>query len=336
MKKILSRIEYGYVYIYDFDIKGYFDNIPHKKLMKVLNKYVSDGTVLDMIWKWLKAGYMEDGVRFNQTKGTQQGGVISPLLANIYLNELDWELDKANHEFVRYADDALIMCKTPEELEKAKALVKRVLDELGLEIAEDKTKDVDFHNDDFEFLGFKFEHLRISKKGDEYYIIKISESGIKKFKSDIKSKSKKSWTFSFEKWKEILNPVIRGKFNYYLKAMKAKQAVEEVLESRGLKCKCIVSHNEYKTLDGYVRQRLRVAFSCRGKKNGCRRDGKLLTVKYDNLFFLKEMGLVSGHYMFNLHNNNGITIEEYCMKTKRKNQKRTKSSDRFFRYALAK
>nr|WP_280683450.1 MULTISPECIES: group II intron maturase-specific domain-containing protein [unclassified Breznakia] len=159
---------------------------------------------------------------------------------------------------------------------------------------------------------------------------------MKKFKSDIKSKSKKSWTFSFEKWKEILNPVIRGKFNYYLKAMKAKQAVEEVLESRGLKCKCIVSHNEYKTLDGYVRQRLRVAFSCRGKKNGCRRDGKLLTVKYDNLFFLKEMGLVSGHYMFNLHNNNGITIEEYCMKTKRKNQKRTKSSDRFFRYALAK
>ena len=104
IKKIVSRLESGYLYIYDFDIKGYFDNIPHKKLMKVINKYVSDGTVLDMIWKTLKAGYMEDEIRYETASGTQQGGVISPLLANIYLNELDWELTKANLEFVRYAD----------------------------------------------------------------------------------------------------------------------------------------------------------------------------------------------------------------------------------------
>ena len=104
IKKIVSRLESGYLYIYDFDIKGYFDNIPHKKLMKVINKYVSDGTVLDMIWKTLKAGYMEDEIRYETASGTQQGGVISPLLANIYLNELDWELAKANLEFVRYAD----------------------------------------------------------------------------------------------------------------------------------------------------------------------------------------------------------------------------------------
>ncbi len=95
IKKVLSRLEYGYVYIYDFDIKGFFDNIPHKKLMKVLNKYISDGTVLDIIWKSLKAGYMEDSVKYETPAGTMQGGVISPLLANIYLNELDWELDKA-------------------------------------------------------------------------------------------------------------------------------------------------------------------------------------------------------------------------------------------------
>ena len=75
IKKVLCRIEYGYLYVYDFDIKGYFDNIPHKKLMKVLNKYISDGTILDMIWKWLKAGYMEDNIRYEQTSGTQQGGL---------------------------------------------------------------------------------------------------------------------------------------------------------------------------------------------------------------------------------------------------------------------
>lgn len=88
--------------------------------MKVLNKYVSDGTVLDMIWKTLKAGYMEDEIRYETASGTQQGGVISPLLANIYLNELDWELAKANLEFVRYADDSIVMCQTKEDLEKPK------------------------------------------------------------------------------------------------------------------------------------------------------------------------------------------------------------------------
>lgn len=144
IKKIVSRLESGYLYIYDFDIKGYFDNIPHKKLMKVLNKYVSDGTVLDMIWKTLKAGYMEDEIRYETASGTQQGGVISPLLANIYLNELDWELAKANLEFVRYADDSIVMCQTREDLEKAKVIVHETLQRLGLELAEDKSDDIDF------------------------------------------------------------------------------------------------------------------------------------------------------------------------------------------------
>ena len=104
IKKVMWNLETGYVYIYDFDIKGYFDNIPHKKLMKVLNKYISDGTVLQMIWQSLKAGYMEDEIVYGTPKGQMQGGVHSPLIANAYLNELDWELDKAGHRHVRYAD----------------------------------------------------------------------------------------------------------------------------------------------------------------------------------------------------------------------------------------
>ena len=105
MQIILWNIETGYNHIYDCDIKGFFDNIPHKKLMKVLTKYIADGTVLDMIWAWLKAGYMEEG-KFQPTEsGTPQGGVISPLLANLYLNELDWTLEEHGVRFVRYADD---------------------------------------------------------------------------------------------------------------------------------------------------------------------------------------------------------------------------------------
>jgi group II intron reverse transcriptase/maturase len=104
LERVIWNLELGYRYVYDLDIKGYFDNIPHKRLMGVLSKYVSDGTVLDLIWRSLKAGYMEDGVTYETPSGTMQGGVISPLIANIYLNELDWELDRAGIAFVRYAD----------------------------------------------------------------------------------------------------------------------------------------------------------------------------------------------------------------------------------------
>lgn len=105
MQIIMWNLETEYNHIYDCDIKGFFNNISHKKLMKILTKYIADGTVLDMIWKWLKAGYMEEGKFHNSESGTPQGGVISPLLANIFLNELDWELEKENIHFIRYADD---------------------------------------------------------------------------------------------------------------------------------------------------------------------------------------------------------------------------------------
>ena len=98
LERVLRNIEDRYWYIYDFDIKGCFDNIPHKHLMKVLNKYISDGTVLDIIWKSLKAGYMEDGIQYTLDAGTVQGAVFSPLCANIYMNELDWRTETQTRE----------------------------------------------------------------------------------------------------------------------------------------------------------------------------------------------------------------------------------------------
>lgn len=334
LKKLICRLDSGYIYIYDFDIKGYFDNIPHKKLMKVLNKYISDGTVLDMIWKWLKAGYMEDSIRYESKSGVQQGGVISPILANIYLNELDWELAKAGHEFVRYADDAVILCKSLEEYERAKALVQEVLAKLGLELAEDKTKDVDFRNDDFDFLGFTFEHLRTSKKGHEYYILSVRDKSIKEFKQMVKTIVKKSYTYSYEKWREILNPKIRGKYNYYLRAVRARKSVQEEWQKRGRKTKCIVNTRVYKILDGYIRQRLRMSLANRGKRHARYADGKILKVKYDNEFFLKVMRIVSGQYLHWQTYDENITMEEFLRKSKIKN-KYDKKNDEFFKYALA-
>ena len=335
IKKILCRIEYGYLYIYDFDIKGYFDNIPHKKLMKVLNKYISDGTVLDIIWKSLKAGYMEDEVRYESKSGTMQGGVISPLIANIYLNELDWELDKAGLQFVRYADDSIVMCRTPEELEKAKEVVQRVLSELGLELAEDKTDDIDFHNKDFNFLGFTFEHLRVSNKGKTYYRIVPSEKSIRKFKADIKARTGKTLSKSFEQWKEELNPILRGKYNYFLISVRASEAVKKALAERG-RAYHGIPFGKYEMLDGYVRQRLRVNFANRGKHHARYVDGMLLNVKYDVRFFLQVMGLTTGSYMYNLVYCPDITPESYLSKRENKRKKWDPRKSGFFQYALAK
>ena len=337
IKKVVSRLESGYLYIYDFDIKGYFDNIPHKKLMKVINKYVSDGTVLDIILKTLKAGYMEDEIRYETVSGTQQGGVISPLLANVYLNELDWELAKENLEFVRYADDSIVMCKSKEELEKAKVLVHDTLEKLGLELAEDKSDDIDFHDKDFDFLGFTFNHLRLNKNGDRvYYTFSPSIKSMKKFKTDIKAKTKKSWTYSFEKWKEILNPILRGKFNYFLIPFEVKKELEPILKEMGRTMYGIPALKAG-VLDGYVRQRLRVSFSCRGKKHGGQTQGKLLTVKYGNEFFVKDMGLVTGEYLKYLIFSPNLSIDEFLSQTKERKKKYRKGyRSEFFKFAYAK
>lgn len=310
LKKIMWRIETGHGYVYDFDIKGYFDNIPHKKVMKVINKYISDGTVLQMIWKWLKAGYMEDGIRYETVKGTQQGGIISPLIANLYLNELDWELEKQGIAFVRYADDSVVFCKSKEELERAENIVKRVLEELGLKLAEDKTDKIDFEKDDFDFLGFTFHHWRKRQKdGSSYYVAGPSDKAVKKFKTDIKAKTKKTCTFSHEKWKEVLNPIIRGKGNYMMSIVKANKAVDDELQKRGYRSRCILTHtSRFKEIDGYIRQRLRVALI---HKHPNRNKAKMLTIKFSNAFFLIQMGLVSLHYMYSKYWHEDININEY-------------------------
>ena len=132
-------------------------------------------------------------------KEHSRGGVISPLLANIYLNELDWELHKAGIYFVRYADDFLLFANSEEEIMMAGEVAKKVIEELGLEMSMEKTKIVDFHNDDFTFVGFDFLHWRNRKKDNKpYFLVRPSEKSLKDFKKKIKEKTKKTLTISKE------------------------------------------------------------------------------------------------------------------------------------------
>ena len=304
LQVIIKNIELGRNWIYDCDIKGFFDNIPHKKLMKVLNKVIADGTVLDLIWSWLKCGYMEDGKYYNTKTGQVQGGVISPLLANIYLNELDWELHKARIYFVRYADDFLLFCETEEEVTRAGNIAKSVIESLGLEIAMNKTKVVDFKNDDFDFLGFHFNHWRTSKKGKDYYSIVPTEKSIETFKKAIKDKTQRKWTKPKEEWIKDVNPIIVGKTNYYLNVFKALKVFEGRIQTH-----CVI-HAMSKHLEGmdkYVRQRLRM---CMIHKHPTVRKAFGMCYKW-NIEFFARIGLIPSKWWFYYKMWGTYTIEKY-------------------------
>lgn len=315
---IMANIEQGYNYIYDCDIKGFFDNIPHKKLDRILRKYVADGTVLQMIWKWLKAGYMEDGKYLKGDSGTPQGGVISPLLANIYLNELDWTLAQNKIRFVRYADDFLLFAKTEGEIKKAEAITHEVITELGLEISVEKTKVVNFNDNDFDFLGYTFEHWRKRKRdGKPYYIAKPKEAMWKDFRLKIKTKTRKYFTKSQEEWVKEVNPIIRGKVNHYLNLWKAKEANKEF----GIACNCYfnVCRDELLEIDGFIRRRLRVAMIHR---NPTQKKGQAMQTKWSIEFFVR-IGLASAFQLF-YGKQFGHTVEDYVKYMKEKAQKKLK------------
>lgn len=345
VEKIICRLDAGYTFVYDFDIKGFFDNIPHKKLMKVLSKYIADGTILDLIYRWLKAGYMEEGIVHPQNVGQVQGGVISPILANLYLNELDWELSKAGIEFVRYADDSICLCRTQKELDVAVKTVSRVMEELGLELAPDKTKVVDFNIENFDFLGFTFYHMRKDNNGKPFYRVGPAIGKRKAFAQKIRGLIRKSYTFSVERWAEILNPILRGTFNYWLVPVKAIQRVNEAWRRRGKPAsKARFTKSVLERIDQKVRNRLRINFANRGKTHARYNSGKMYTVKYRNVFFFTNMKLVSGRLMLAKTYYPEITIDEflYACKRKRRNSKRARSMRQreskanFFRLAYSK
>jgi group II intron reverse transcriptase/maturase len=203
VEKVQAYFHSGLRVVVDVDIKGFFDNIPHKVIMSMLTAEIADGNILDIIEKFLTSGVMEDGKRLATIKGTPQGGVISPLLANIVLNYLDWKLDKKGHKFVRYADDIVILTKTTQEAKEALEFTIEVLRDLGLEISPEKTK-ISTHGNGFQFLGFEI-------KGQN--VVMRSKSR-EKFENALKEITRRCNNFS-EEVVVKLNRVLRGTVNYF-------------------------------------------------------------------------------------------------------------------------
>jgi RNA-directed DNA polymerase len=201
--KVVELHRLGYTHVLDADIKGFFDNLPHAVIMTALRAEVADGNILDLIEKFLKAGVMEEGV-FQPTRlGTPQGGVISPLLANIALNSLDWRLHERGYRFVRYADDFVVLCQTAAQVQEAHALVQQHLTSLGLSLSAEKTKTTQFR-EGFAFLGFVITSWSIAMR----------PKSVEKFKTKVRELTPRSHNLD-ARVIEKLNRVIRGTANYF-------------------------------------------------------------------------------------------------------------------------
>src|SRR5262249_14588022 len=158
LHRVDALLKAGYIYIVDADLKSYFDTIPHDPLMALVGQKVSDGRMLNLIAAFLKQGVL-DGLReWTPEKGSPQGAVISPLLSNIYLNPLDHLMAQQGFEMVRYADDFVVLCRSPEEATQALAAVQEWTTAAGLTLHPTKTKIINAKDDAFEFLGYRFEN----------------------------------------------------------------------------------------------------------------------------------------------------------------------------------
>ena len=205
-------------YVVDADIQGYFDNINHEILLGLLNRRISDRRVIKLCRQWLQAGVIENGKYYPTEKGSPQGGVISPLLANIYLHVLDsyWENHKELGVIVRYADDAVIVCRKRTDAELAFEHLKRIMTKLKLTLNPQKTKIVDMNKESFDFLGFCYQKFGKTKSGRKLPYMMPSKKAMKKVKDAVRVITcRKSAYEGLEQKVKKLNPLIRGWRNYF-------------------------------------------------------------------------------------------------------------------------
>ena len=222
-----TLLKAGPVWVVDADLKSDFDTIPHDRWLALVQARVADGRVRALVESFLRAGVLEEAQGWQPTqRGTPQGGVISPLLANLYLNPLDHQMEKAGWETVRYADDLVILCRSEAEAQAALATVQQWVSEAGLTLHPEKTRVVKASEPGgFDFLGYHFE------RGMKWPRAK----SLKKLRQRVSEQTGRTDGRSFKAIVSGVNRTLRGWYEYFQ-------------HSKG---------NVFASVDGYVRRRLR-------------------------------------------------------------------------------
>ena len=238
LRRVQQLLNAGLIWIVDADVKGYFDNIPQDKMLAAVAEHISDGAVLELLRRFLEQGVIESGKGWQPTEtGTPQGAVISPLLANIYLNPLDHLVAEQGWEMVRYADDFIILCESVEQAQAALTTVKQWMEQAGLSLHPTKTRIVNAREPGgFDFLGYHFERgYRWPRK-----------KSLDRLKDALRAKTNRKRPDSVEDIIDHVNRSLRGWMKYFQH-----------------------SHwTTFKPLDQWLRQRLRSILRKRHKLNG--------------------------------------------------------------------
>ena len=222
VREIYKFLNWGCIEVYDVDLEKYFDTVDHSKLMKLVARRISDGEILRVIKLWLSSGYVEDGQHRQSTQGTPQGGVISPLLANIYLNPVDQAfkrrnlgtIDKGSIHLVRYADDLLILAQ--QNLKTGIDLLHHYVERLGLRLNEEKTRQLHLNiGNSVDFLGFRFHSVRSRKNGTRLMLVYPSPRSQERFRVTVRRYIHHSIPLRAKDQVQNLNRYLRGWMGYY-------------------------------------------------------------------------------------------------------------------------
>jgi RNA-directed DNA polymerase len=259
LREVDRHLKAGYFWVVDADLQSYFDTIPHDALLAKVGKRIADGRVMGLVEQFLKQDILDDMKRWTPTSGSPQGAVISPLLANIYLHEFDVEMREAGLVLVRYADDAVVLCRSEAEAQSALTRMRAWVAANGLTLHPDKTHLGDCREDGqgFEFLGYRFE------AGKRW----VRKKSLMSLKDKIRAKTKRNEGNSIEYVIASLNPTLRGWYGYFQNAHRYT----------------------FSTLDGFIRRRLRAMLRRQKHRPGqgrCYRDHK----QWPNAYFA-DLGL---------------------------------------------
>ncbi len=258
LRQVQAHLDAGRTWVVDVDIERYFDTIPHAALMREVQSEIADRRVLELIESFLKQGIMEGTKSYAALQeGTPQGGVISPLLANIYLHPVDRAMEAEGFGYVRYADDCVVMCRTREEAERALVRIRELIAERELTLHPEKTKLVDATAPGgFDFLGYHFE------QGQRY----PRKKSLRKLKDAVRQRTRRTNGHNLHRIIEMLNPILRGWFAYFQHSH------------------CYV----FTSIDGWVRRRLRTILRRRQHRRGLGRGAD--HQRWPNAYF-QQMGL---------------------------------------------
>ncbi len=258
LRRVEALLKEGFGYVVEIDIRKYFEKIPHKALMEQIGLKLSDGRVLELIEACLAQGVLEEVREELPGEGTPQGSTVSPLLANIYLNPFDHIMEAKGYEMIRYADDAVVMCRNEEEAQNALREIKQWMETAGLQLHEQKTRIAKADTEGFDFLGYHFERNMKWPR----------EKSFRKLQDSLRQKTRRTNGQELAKIIASVNRTTSGWFEYFKHSHRTT----------------------FSTLDGWTRMRLRAILRKRDGRKGTGRGWDHR--RWPNSFFAGQ-GLIS-------------------------------------------